>query len=437
MIHTKLPPNLALSPLQIWSFVYRPKQFFTQLQERYGDVVTIQAPHTSLVMTLTPVGAGQVLTAPPDQYGSFQKEAFQGLAGEHSLFVLEGDRHRDERKLLLPAFHTSFVKHYGPAIQAIVRAHLDHWYPGQQFRARNAMLALSRDIILRVVFGHEFDLIKESGRLALRDMLNAAHPLLEYLPELQSFWFPPWRRFQKAKKDFNHFARQALNNRRQQSRPIMNVLDRLIAATDDAGQPRSEAAILDELYTVLLPGHATTGVALAWALYELGQNPEVLARLREEIKTLGPDPDPVSTSQLPYLGAVCDETMRLHTIVTETARMQQAPRQLLGYTIPAGVGIGISICAIHQNPDLYPEPDRFLPERFLERHYSSFEFLPFGGGHRRCLGNALSNFEMRVALSMIVSEWEFENLGTEREVRHNLGMGPKHGVMLRIKERLH
>jgi cytochrome P450 len=109
--------------------------------------------------------------------------------------------------------------------------------------------------------------------------------------------------------------------------------------------------------------------------------------------------------------------------------------QLLGYTLPPGIGVAVSIIAIHQDPEIYPEPDRFLPERFMNRSYSPFEFLPFGGSHRRCLGAAFSDYEMRLALAAIVKQWDFEPAGKEREVRHNIGMGPKYGARLRIKNR--
>ena len=96
---------------------------------------------------------------------------------------------------------------------------------------------------------------------------------------------------------------------------------------------------------------------------------------------------------------------------------------------------GVSIMAIHHDPEIYPDPERFIPERFIGRTYSPFEFLPFGGGHRRCLGSGLSDFEMRIALAEIVMHWEFEPAGVEQEIRHDIAMGPKHGVRLKINAR--
>jgi cytochrome P450 family 110 len=122
-------------------------------------------------------------------------------------------------------------------------------------------------------------------------------------------------------------------------------------------------------------------------------------------------------------------------VLTEVGRVTRAPIQLLGHAVPGGTGVAVSISAIHQDPSIYPQPDRFRPERFIERSYSPFEFLPFGGGHRRCPGAHLSDCEMRIALATIVTRWEFALLGEEKEIRHNIGTGPKHGVRLRVTER--
>jgi cytochrome P450 len=170
-------------------------------------------------------------------------------------------------------------------------------------------------------------------------------------------------------------------------------------------------------------------------MYELGQHPNVLQHLRQELDLLGSDPEAEVIMKQPYLGAVCDETLRRRTIVTEFARLPRSPRALLGYQIPEGVGMGISISSIHQDPKVYPKPNQFIPERFLERNFGPFEFLPFGGGHRRCLGAALNQFEMRIVLATIISRWEFRLCGLEREKRLNLGMGPKHGVRLQLLSR--
>jgi cytochrome P450 len=214
-----------------------------------------------------------------------------------------------------------------------------------------------------------------------------------------------------------------------------DVLGRMLATSYDDGGRMTDEAIRDELLTILLAGHETTATALAWALYELGRHPAALARLRAEIEPLGADPDPDAVVKLPYLSAVCNETLRLHTLLAEVGRVTTALVGCQGYTIPAGESVCVSIMAIHHDPALYPDPGTFRPERFLERTYSPFEFLPFGGGNRRCLGAALSDYEMRIALAEIVTRWEFAPAAPEVEIRHDIAMGPKHGVPLRVTAR--
>jgi cytochrome P450 len=209
----------------------------------------------------------------------------------------------------------------------------------------------------------------------------------------------------------------------------------MLAAHYEDGNSMRDEDILDELITIVLAGSETTATALSWALYDLGSNPDKLEKLRQELDALGLNPDPEILGKSPYLTACCNETLRLHTLLPEVARVLVSPLEVSGYKFSAGEWVGVSIMAIHHDPELYPEPGRFIPERFIGHTFSPFEFLPFGGGHRRCLGSGLSDFEMRIALADVITHWEFEPVGVEHEIRHDIAMGPKHGVRLFIKSR--
>jgi cytochrome P450 family 110 len=384
-------------------------------------------------MTLSTEGARQVLGARPEQVGAFHKEAFGGLAGPGSLWVLEGERHRAERRLLSPPFHASCLRGYARAIQAMVAGHTERWRPGQRVRAFDAMLDMSRDIAMRTLLGLE-DKAMEEGRAVMSRLLHSVHPWIAFDARFQSWWFPPWARFRRADREFSAFVARCLQERRTRSDESHDLLGLMLEGRHEDGEAMGDERIRDELFTILFAGHETTAVALSWAIYELGRHPAVLARLRDELDALD-RPDPDAIVKQPYLGAVCDETLRLHTILTEIARTTAAPLEILGYRLPAGVGIGVAVSAIHQDASIYPDPDRFIPERFIRRTYSPFEFLPFGGSHRRCLGAAFSDYQMRIALAAVVTGWEFELAGNECEVRRNIAMGPRHGVRLRLTER--
>ncbi|MDZ4858508.1 MAG: cytochrome P450, partial [Candidatus Hydrogenedentes bacterium] len=259
--------------------------------------------------------------------------------------------------------------------------------------------------------------------------------LIALTPAFRKWWFPPWRRFQRIKRSSADFLARYMSERRAVGKESSDVLGILMASRHEDGTTVSNDEILGKLGTIVMAGHKNSAAALAWALYELAHQPSALGRLREELDALGPDPDPESIAKLPYLGAVCDEVLRLHTTHTEIARMCQVPLKLLGYTVPKGASVGVGICAIHQDSAIYPEPERFQPERFIGRSFSPFEYLPYGGGHRRCIGASLAAFEIRVALATIVMRWELESLGTERDARKNIVMGPKRGVPMRVTAR--
>src|SRR5262245_10737521 len=430
-------PSLLLLH-RILSSIKRPRRFYGWLRRRYRGVVTLRTTTGPLVLALTAEGARQILNQDPEGYLPFHKAAFMGLTGPGSIWVLAGAQHRRERQLLLPQFTAQRVRRHGDTIQEIARRHTDGWRVGQLVRAYDAMLGISLDVILRVIFGTERGDLMDEGRSALKELLHRVHPLIWLDPTFQAWWFPPWMRFRRAKSEFARFVARCVAQRRGQC-PIGDVdahdVLGLMLSTRENDRPRwSDDDIVDELETILLSGHETTAVGLSWALYELARHPDALARLREELDALGPDPAPDMIVKQPYLGAVCNETLRLHSVLSEMGRVTQVPFELVGHALPAGTGVGVCMSAIHQDPSLYPEPDAFRPERFLAREYSAFEFLPYGGGHRRCLGAALADYEMRIVLATIVTSWDFEITGKEREVRHNIGTGPKHGVRMRLKE---
>jgi cytochrome P450 family 110 len=435
MSHARLPAGPKFSLRQQWLYTRQPRRYSAWLRRRYGDVATLSLLGSRCVMTFTPEGARQVFTANADDYGAFLKDGFAAMAGAGSLWVLEGQRHRRERKLLMPAFHAYSIPRYGQVMRGVALAQTDRWQAGQELRAYDAMLEISRDVVLRAVLGLSEGPLLDEGRNALKLVLHSAHPFVAFVPALHAWWFPPWARFQRARQKTWTYLKRCVAERRASGIEAQDVLGLLLAARYDDGTPMHDDDINAELGTVLMSGHETTAVALAWALYELGRHPEVLKRLREELDALGPDAAPDLVVKQPYLGAVCDETLRLHTVLTEVGRVADAPCELLGHRIPAGVAVAVSMSAIHQDPAVHPEPERFLPDRFLERTYGPFEFLPFGGGHRRCLGAAFQDYEMRIALATIVTRWDFEIVGKEDEIRHNIGTGPKYGVRMRVKRR--
>ncbi|MBO0856734.1 MAG: cytochrome P450, partial [Nocardia sp.] len=208
-----------------------------------------------------------------------------------------------------------------------------------------------------------------------------------------------------------------------------------------AADPQARTDLREQLRTMLVAGHETTATTLVWALFRLHRQPRVLRRLRDEIDGAGTDPDELAA--LPYLTAVCRETLRLHPPLPIVLRRLTGEYRLSGVELAAGDTIGIAVPLLHSDPTIWQDPKCFRPERFLERRYRPFEYMPFGGGHRRCLGAALAEYELRITLATMVGHTElalsrYHRHGPiPRSVPHNIATGPRRGLRFTVEEIRH
>lgn len=202
---------------------------------------------------------------------------------------------------------------------------------------------------------------------------------------------------------------------------------------NEDGTALADSQIFDQLQTLLLAGHSTTEDALAWALYFLAREPQALTRLQGELAELGPGAEPEALAPAPFLEAVCNETLRLRPALPAAARKLRSPLQVAGYDLPVGSTVGASILWAHHNPSVFPQSERFLPERFLQRSYSPFEFLPFGGGNRRCIGAAFALYEMKLVLGTLLQRFSFA-LASQKPIRliQSTTLTPSTPIQLRI-----
>jgi cytochrome P450 len=429
---------VTLNLLQQWRYFSEPVAMAEWIRAHYGDgdFVLTHFQGREYVIVVSAEGARQVFSADPDGYEVFWRESFSGLMGQESVWVLIQAKHRRERQRFAPAVHAHHFRSYGTVIRDIARLHIGKWQPGQTVKAIDTTLAIALDVIMRLVFGVEEEVSMQEGRKILKEFTDTIHPLIVFFPQFQRKWFPLWRRYDRIREEVFAWQSRLIAARRARGAKfaeVQDVLGVLLTARDEAGRPLDEDYIHSQLISILSAGHETTAVALGWALYELGRHPGVMAKLRAEVESVGPEADPGTILTLPYLSAVCNEAIRLHPILAECARVPMSPLEILGRSIPVGQALVVSIADIHHDPVVYPEPGRFRPERFIERTYSNAEFLPFGGGHRRCLGAGLAEYTLRLALAEIALRWEFEPARVDRDVRRNIAMGPRYGVPLRIK----
>ena len=306
-----------------------------------------------------------------------------------------------QRKLLLPPFHGERMAAYATVMREAAEREVARWPVGRPFPVLPHTQAVTLEVIMRAVFG-----IEDSGRLdalraALRQVLDVATTRRRLLSLALSSRANgergAWARFQEASRRADAILFEEIAERRRSGvEGRDDVLSLLLEARHEDGSPMTDRELRDELITLLVAGHETTATALAWALERLVRHPEVLDRLVAEVRDEGDGGA--------YLDAVVKETLRLRPVVPAVIRRLKAPMELGGYELPAGVFVSPSIYLTHRRPDIYPEPEAFRPERFLERPPGTYTWIPFGGGVRRCLGASFAQFEMKVVLATVLEQ---------------------------------
>lgn len=417
------------APLQTYRLMTDPYGYYPAMREAYGPEFVVPALNGTVLVVTTPEGVKDVFTAPPETFGAFGTEPIGPVLGTFSILAASGEPHKKGRKLLTPPFHGARMRAYGATMREVARGQLARLSPGVPTTAHQLTQRISLEVILRTIFGAD-GAMADRIRGQLEAILEGFSPMYLFTTAMQQRIFPTWRRFLEARSELAEYVRRGAAERRAEgANGREDILAMLALAEHDDGSRLSDAELTDHLLTLLVAGHETTAIALAWAIYWLARTPEALASLRAELEA-NADAEPEATAKLPYLAAVCDESLRLNTIVPDPVRMLAQPLTVRGHALPAKMGVCIASDVIHQDPAIYPEPARFRPERFLEKKPSPFEFLPFGGGHRRCIGAAFSDYEARIALAEMVRAFDFRLVhdGPERAVRRNVTMGPARGV---------
>jgi len=426
----KLPDGpsdpLLIRRLRTFHWILRPLEVLENLTKRYGETFVVSKNTSPLVVYFSnPKAIQQIFTADPELFeiGS-GNDILLPLLGEHSMILLDGDRHQRQRRLLMPPFHGDRMRTYGQLICNITNQVMSQWRIGKPFVVRASMQEISLRVILSAIFGlHEgerFDQLRQLLTSMLDSLSSPLSSTLLFFPSLQKDWGPlsPWGRFLHLKQQVDQLIYAEIQARREQADSNRDdILTLLLGARDQAGQPMTDEELRDELLTLLFAGHETTASALAWALYWIDHLPEVQDKLLYELNTLPPDTDPSAIARLPYLSAVCSETLRIYPIaLTPFPRILKSPMEIMGYQLEPGTILLLSTYLTHQREDIYPEPKQFKPERFLQRQFSPYEFLPFGGSNRRCIGLAFAQFEMKLVLATILSQYELK-LASNRPIK--------------------
>ncbi|MGD0676416.1 MAG: cytochrome P450 [Polyangiaceae bacterium] len=428
------PPTPAF--WQTYRFLVAPRDYSLAVQARYGRVTRFRGLNGNGIAIADPDLARDLFAAEPDTFET--PSVLFDLFGEHSVLATSGERHRRQRKLLNPRFHGARMKAFLETMQRVVHEHLGVLRKAGTDGSVVTMSALAQrltlDVILETVFGEGLGLERERARGVLRNLMGALSPTFVFARALRSTAYPLWRTFLRRRREFDAWVDGLIADRRKRDQVGSDILGVLLDARYDDGGAMEDGEIRDLLMTLLLAGHETTAIAVAWGVYWLLREPVALARLRSALDSLDTPPSPEAIVRLPYLEAVIAETLRVEPIVTDVARICRKPLELGPWVVPAGEIAIVNVSAIFADEALFPEAHRFRPERFLDRALGVGQFMPFGGGHRRCLGAAFAEAELAITLATFAREWELELAEPmpERSVRRNITMGPQHGVRVRV-----
>lgn len=432
-----LPPGPRSSLFSIVDYFRDPIGCLLPYRAKYGDVFTFPGD-PPVVMVGDPAAIKAVYSAEPEALAPLNVSLGK-LLGPRSVLFLGGAEHKRARKLLAPPFHAARMRAYADSVRSILRARTDALRAGDHVEILRLAQDVSLDVILQAVFGVRDPAEMEALREMLLDITNKMSPLLAVFPQL---WHDfggvgPYASFMRKKRRF-HAKLDELIAARRASGPKEDILSLLLDVRDEDGAPLPLDDLRDQLVLLVGAGHETTANAIAWAFYALHrpENAAVLERLRAEVEPAGDDPE--ALARLPYLEAVCNETLRRYPIApAPNPRKLLRPLEVAGYTLPAGTGVGVAIGMVHFREDLYPEPMKFRPERFLERSFSPFEFVPFGGGLRRCLGAPLAHYEMKLTVGTLIGRLQLR-LASLKEDRGKVRLanaGPKGWVEMVVSSR--
>jgi cytochrome P450 len=424
-----LPPGPRL-PRSVQSVIWyrRAQWFMDQCRARFGDMFTLKiAGEGDWVLTCDPETIKRVFTGDPRLlHAGEANRILLPVLGPDSVLLLDDAPHLRQRKLMLPAFHGERMQRYGALMADVAASEIERWPLGEPYPLRPRMQAMTLEIVLRAVFGVCEGPRMEELRGELRRLLDVVTDPLRGIALLalgpdRITRVPTFRR-ELERVNGPIYAEIAERRAAADLAERDDIMSLLLQATHEDGSPMSDSELRDELVTLLVAGHETTANALSWAVERLCRHPERMHRLTEEVRA-GEDT---------YLQATIQETLRLRPVISIVLRRLQEPMEFGGRLLPAGASIVPSIHLVHRRPDIYPEPDEFRPERFIEseggRAPGTYTWIPFGGGIHRCLGAAFAQFEMEVVLRELVLRRTLapSRSGSERVYRRAITETPRH-----------
>ena len=428
-----LPPGprmpALLQTLGNWS---RPISFIERAARRYGKRFTIRLlGQPPIVIISDPDEIKELFTAAPDVLHPGEGASIlEPLVGPHSVILLDEAPHLEQRKLMLPAFHGERMQALSGLMEELTVREVDSWPRGEAIQLHPRLQRLTLEIILRAVFGLQRGAQLDELRDLLTRILAYSESPFSLLPPLppRVARFGPMAGLERLRAHVDELIYALIDERRSDGAEGADVLALLLAARHEDGTPMSREELRDELITALVAGHETTASQLAWTFERIARDERVRERLHADIDAGEDD----------YLLATINEILRLRPVLPNAEpRLVKKPITIGGIEYQPGVAIFASAYLVHHDPDIYPDPYAFRPERFLDTNPGTYTWIPFGGGRRRCLGASFALLEMRIVIRALLAGCELQAAAPAHELtrRRSITLSPAGGATVVLSDR--
>ena len=414
---TPLLPRGPSTPrlVQAVSALTRPRQGIRRARRKYGDAFTINSPVFGRALVISDAAEIRQLLLAGQEIADNLEPNLGRVLGPGSMFALSGDEHRKQRKLLAPPLHGRRLAAYEQIMESEAVREFASWPRNQQFATLPSMMRITLNIILRAVFGAEgaeFERLRE-----LLPPWVKLGSLLAVLPIPTVDWgrWSPWGRFRMMRREYNEIVERLIAKAEREGNldEREDILALLLQARYDDGTAMSHRDIADQLLTLLTAGHETTATTLAWAVERLRRHPDVLRALTDEAREGGKT----------LREATILEVQRTRPVIDTVGRKIRADGVRLGrWTLPKGIVVLASIALVHEDPTVFPNPLAFDPHRFVGTKPDLYQWIPFGGGARRCIGAAFATMEMNVVLRTLLRDFDLVPTAAPDEATHSRGI---------------
>ena len=422
-----------------WSFLRDSEGMIERSSKKYGDAFRLNTLLGDMLVVSDPQDVRTMFSAGSENYVPLFNGVLEPLLGEHSLFMQSGEIHKDRRGILLNLLKTKAVMSHFETIQEVAFKKTKELPLNQSFDMQSLMKSVVIEIMIRFVFGAMEETRVQRYINLLIQIEGKGTPALFLMQKWRKFalGLGPWRSFEVLRNELDVMVFEDIKSRRKSSCPHDDFLSKLMSAPCHGGKGMSDDELRDQSTTVILAGFGTTALSLSWAFFWLFHNPNALNKLRDEVGSLGQKPDAEALIELPYLEAVVKESLRINPVVNLTPARIKKEMTFAGYNMPPESIVAISIWMAHHREATFKSHEQFIPERFLENKYSPFEFIPFAGGSRRCVGAAFADFEMRCVLATLIRNFDLKLLRSDvpRPLNRHLFISPEGGVPMTVTGR--